>query len=340
MQMALFELGDGGFSAVERVTFATAGVREREHIQQALVTNIGALLDGVMVICDEQNLWADANRRVDLLCIDRSANLVVVELKRDETGATAELQAVRYAAMLSTMTFSELCEVYSRYQRAAGESLGVEEAEAAIRAFLGWEDEGDEEGFNTDPQIVLVSGDFSKELTNTVLWLNSRGLDIMCIRMVCYRNADQLLVDIQRVIPVPEVEDYQVKLRRREEEKADARRIKRDYTRYVWRDEIYWKNQLAHSIILDWVQTHQPMNVAEVWQAFPMQSSVPWMVETKDRAVEIEKRDGRPRHYMADDEVLRFKDGSTYCVTRGWNIHTITEFLTFAREIGYDIKVA
>ena len=35
----------------------------------------------------------------NLLCIDREANLVVVELKRTEDGGHMDLQAIRYAAM-------------------------------------------------------------------------------------------------------------------------------------------------------------------------------------------------------------------------------------------------
>ncbi|MEO0872647.1 MAG: hypothetical protein AAFY19_11940, partial [Pseudomonadota bacterium] len=76
--MALFEIEGTRLSAIREVSLSGAGVKEREHIQQALVDNIGAVLDGVLVICDEQNLWQDANRRVDLLCIDKKANLVIV----------------------------------------------------------------------------------------------------------------------------------------------------------------------------------------------------------------------------------------------------------------------
>ncbi|MEL8055913.1 MAG: hypothetical protein AAGK66_07155 [Pseudomonadota bacterium] len=335
--MALFELDGTQLSSIERVTFSSAGIREREHLQTALIENVSAILDGVMVLGDEQNLWQDANRRIDLLCIDRKANLVVVELKRGDTGATAELQAIRYTAMLSTMTFKDVCAFHSTYLKGKGQDVSADDAEQIIRSFLGWEDEGEEEDFNQDPRIVLVSGDFSKELTNTVLWLNSKGLDITCIRMVAYRNSDQILVDIQKVIPVPEVEDYQVKLRRREEEKADARRYKRDYTKYRWRGETYWKNKLAHAIIQDWVQENEPENATEIQLAFPV-SQLPWMIESLERAKYVEEQNGRTRHYMADDEVLKLGDGSIYCVTRGWNITTITEFLDIARAKGYDIE--
>ncbi len=56
-----------------------------------------------------------SKRRVDLLAVDRDANLVVIELKRTEDGGHMELQAVRYAAMVSPMTFTQAVEVYGHY---------------------------------------------------------------------------------------------------------------------------------------------------------------------------------------------------------------------------------
>jgi len=337
--MALFEMTGARLSTVKQVSLAAAGIKEREHIQQALVENIDAVLDGVLVICDEQNLWVDANRRVDLLCLDQSANVIIVELKRDNTGSYADLQAIRYAAMLSTLTFAELCDVHARYRRSKGESIDSDQAESIIRSFLGWSDEGEKDDFNNDPRIVLVSGNFSKELTNTVLWLNSKGLDISCIRIVAYTTGDQTLLDVQRIIPVPEAEDYQVKVRRRQEEKAGARRYNRDYTRYSWRGQTYWKNQLAHAIILDWVEKNSPQSVEDIQAAFPVPNA-PYMLATLEHADRMEIRDGRARHYKADDEVLRTGDGQVYCVSRGWDINTITALINIARSLGYEVTEA
>jgi RecB family endonuclease NucS len=75
-----------------------------------------ALGEDLKIIAEEFGQWEDSRRRVDLLALDRRGRLVVIELKRGDDGSHMELQALRYAAMISTMTFDEVVEAYSRLQ--------------------------------------------------------------------------------------------------------------------------------------------------------------------------------------------------------------------------------
>jgi hypothetical protein len=108
-------------------------------------------------------------------------------LKRDETGAHMEVQALRYASMVARMTFDQTITTYHAYlsQCAArdGQAVGGastdsllgptrEDARAALLHFLEW-DEPDEVSFGQDVRIVLVAADFSRELTTSVMWLTS-----------------------------------------------------------------------------------------------------------------------------------------------------------------------
>ncbi len=71
--------------------------------------------------------------------------------------------------------------------------------------------------------VVLASADFHPEVTTTVLWLNQRGLDIRCVRMKPYKDAERLIVDIQQVIPLPEAAEYQVRIRVKEQRERAKR---------------------------------------------------------------------------------------------------------------------
>ena len=101
---------DGKPTQVRPTKFADEAILERTHLQAAVRDNIGVLGLDLLVIAEEFGEFEDAHRRIDLLCVDRTARLVVVELKRTEDGGHMELQALRYAAMVSTMTFAELAD--------------------------------------------------------------------------------------------------------------------------------------------------------------------------------------------------------------------------------------
>jgi hypothetical protein len=190
-----------------------------------------------LVVAEEFGEFEGANRRIDLLCIDRSAQLVVVELKRTEDGGHMELQALRYAAMISTMTFDDLVQQYAKYL-SAQDSADSEPDEARSK-LLDWLDdpEDDELALKRRVRIILASADFKQEITTTVLWLNELySLDITCVRLTPYKHGDSLLLDVQQVIPLPEAEELMVKLRRREAAAATAGSSSgADWSQYVIR---------------------------------------------------------------------------------------------------------
>ena len=68
-----------------------------------------------LIVAEEFGEWEDSQRRIDLLGIDKDANLIVIELKRTEDGGHMDLQAIRYAAMISTLTFDRLVTSYEQY---------------------------------------------------------------------------------------------------------------------------------------------------------------------------------------------------------------------------------
>ena len=221
--MPVYEVNEGRLTPANPTRFYVEGLRERQDIQRMLRDQIAVLGEDLFVLSDEYGGWIDSNRRIDLLCLDPEANLVVVELKRDDAGHM-ELQAIRYAAMIARMTFAEAIDAHTQYLRRCGQS--GEDAEAKLLAYLNWE-EAEQEEFGGSIRIILASAAFSKELTTTVLWLLEQGLDISCIRLSPYKLGDgRLLLDVQQIIPLPEATQFQTQigLKRQAEQKAKVER--------------------------------------------------------------------------------------------------------------------
>ncbi|WP_368647146.1 hypothetical protein [Castellaniella ginsengisoli] len=175
--MALYVVNDDQLKAVQTTTFAQESILERKHLQAMLRQDATPLGEDLLVLCEEFGNWQDSNRRIDLLCLDKQRNVVVVEIKRTEDGGHMELQAIRYAAMVSSMT---LDQVIAAHAQMLGGDNAANEARDAILEFLEL-DSVDEAELNGEVRIILASADFSPEITTSVIWLNRQGLDIRCI---------------------------------------------------------------------------------------------------------------------------------------------------------------
>lgn len=332
--MAIYSFNNNSLQKVETTTFNSEGILERQHLQAAIKQQIEVIAPNCIVISEEFSEWSGSQRRIDLLAIDKEGNLVVIELKRTETGEHMELQALRYASMVSTLTFSRATEIYQKYLI----SIGSEEnAENNLIEFLGWE-EPQEDDFGLDVRIILVSANFSKELTTSVMWLNERNLDIRCVRLIPYKHQEQILVDVQQIIPLPEVESYQVKIKQQSEERREARKSSKDYTHYIFLGNSYNKRKLVLAVIQDWVSKNDPSNLSELLEAFPQEIRSGGLFVPEKEAKEIYKRQGIYRHFLSDGEVLQFSDSTQYAISNQWGKGNIEKFLNQSKKLGYEIE--
>ena len=217
--MPIFEITQDRLVPLRPTTFSSHGLSERGDLQRLLRDQVEIIAPDVLIISEEFGGWEDSKRRIDLLGIDRDANLVVIELKRTEDGGHMELQAIRYAAMVSKMTFEKLSDVLADYLAAQGRQ---EDPREKLLDFLGWETP-DAERFAQDVRIVLASAEFSRELTSAVLWLNEHGLDIRCVRLRPYADGGRVFVDVQQILPLPEASEYFVNLREKQVQERQAR---------------------------------------------------------------------------------------------------------------------
>lgn len=226
--MPIFRLTKDAIQPLDETSFPAHGIKERGDLQRLLRANIGVVAPDVLVIAEEFEEWEDSKRRIDLLGVDKAANLVVIELKRGDDGGHMELQAIRYAAMVSTMTFARAADVFQSFLDKSGEK---HDARSELLEFLDW-DEPREDDFAPDVRIVLVSADFSKELTTAVLWLNERDMDIQCVRLKPYDSGQGVFIDAQKIIPLPEASDYQKGVRHKAVERREAARQSGEDTGY------------------------------------------------------------------------------------------------------------
>jgi hypothetical protein len=329
--MPIYQVLENGIQPLLETTFAAAGVKEREHLQDLLKRQVQIIAPDTLIIAEEFGNWEDSRRRIDLLGIDENASLVVIELKRTEDGGHMELQAIRYAAMVSAMTFDSVVEVYGQYLKQLGRDGNARDQ---LLEFLGW-NEPDEEKFAQDVRIILASAEFSKEITTSVLWLNDQGLDIRCIRLKPYRDGTRLLLDVQQVIPLPDAEEYQVRIRDKTRQEKAARTQARDLTKYDvviagTKYEHLPKRRAIYRIIrylCDSGISPDEIRKAIDWKRDMMRcvaGNVDSAEFAKQLLTQLESEGNKPetgRYFIADDELIH-SPGKTCAVTKMWGTQT------------------
>jgi hypothetical protein len=323
----IYEFDKSAIAPLKEVTFASKNILEQD-IQRIFRSNIQAIAPDTLVLAEEFGDWADSWRSIDLLCLGKDANLIVVELKRTENGGHMELQAIRYAAMVSKMTFLDAVAAHSRFLTKNGENGS--EAENAILTFLGWDEPKGNE-FAQDVKIILVSASFSKEITTSVLWLNERDLDIRCVRVRPYELNENLLVDIHQVLPLPETAEYQIQLKKKAAEERRTSEGGADWTRY----DLYvgsekfprlYKRQLFLSVIKALIA--KGITVSKLEEVIPAGKfvGIEGQLSGPDfRDIFAEKKTTMgtaydARRFYIDDGDLFFSAGKTWALSNQWSV--------------------
>jgi hypothetical protein len=325
----IYEFAQTGIVALTQTTFGSVNLRERRDIQRLLRENVEVISPDTLVIAEEFGEWEDSRRRIDLLGIDKEANFVVIELKRSEDGGHMDLQAIRYASMISTMTFERAVEVFDQYLKAINK---VElDPRTTLLDFLAWE-EADEDRFGQEVRIVLSSAEFSKELTSSVLWLVDHGVDIRCVRLKPYSLDGRVLVDVQQIIPLPEVVEFQVQIREKVRKEREARTGGMDFTRYdirvdgqqhaaMWkRNAIYQicKQLCANSVTPEEIAANFKWRQNRVWYFVDGTVEAAEFATMASEKASLGGGNFSANRWFCEDKELVHANGKTYACSNQW----------------------
>ncbi|MDE2867858.1 MAG: endonuclease NucS [Chloroflexota bacterium] len=190
---------------IAEVEFASLGFQERRDIQEWVAANPGILGEDLLIIGKEFSGFDRTDERLDLLAVDADGNLVVIELKRDDTGADAHWQAIKYASYLQRASADDIIRMLAEYSETSEDD--------ATNRLLQHLNADDLNALNNDQRIILASHRFAPEVTSAALWLNEKapGDDLIsCVQLTPYQDGEDgpLYVQASTIIPIPGVDDY------------------------------------------------------------------------------------------------------------------------------------
>lgn len=206
----VFTVDGATATAAEPIGLADAGLRERQHLQEWVIAHPEVLGTSIKIIAFEFGSWTGhtgerERDRLDILALDGDGHLVVVELKRDKAPDTVEMQALKYAALVSRFTREDLDRVHARcLTQRTDREVSVNEAAAALNSWA----EITEDSLRL-PRLVLMATDFPQTVTATVVFLHQQlGLDVTLLVFQAYRTANDVLVTVSQHYPPPGIEEF------------------------------------------------------------------------------------------------------------------------------------
>ncbi len=193
---------------IDKKSFSELGFREREHLQEWIAKFPAMLGEELLIIQKEFDGFQDTKERLDLLAVDKSGNLVIIENKLDDSGKDVVWQALKYASYCSSLTKDDIKGIYQNYlnQYDSGKSAASE-----LSGFFRREYDEIILNRGTSQRILFVAANFRKEVTSTALWLLNFNVNVQCFRVTPYQKGEDLFLDIEQIIPVKEAEAYLIK---------------------------------------------------------------------------------------------------------------------------------
>ena len=236
---------DNNITKLEQRLFSDLGFREREHLQEWIAKNPDVLGEELLIIQKEFQGFNDKKERLDLLALNKEGGLIIIENKLDDTGTDVVWQGLKYTSYCSTLTNEQIVKIYQEYL----DTNGGGDAKDNILEFLERETDEDLLLNNNDQRIFFIANNYRKEVTSTVLWLLDHDIQIRCFKATPYSLGEELFLQIEQIIPLPETAEYMIDAKEKEKEKkGESKKVEETKSQLVslWsslKEELSSRNQ-------------------------------------------------------------------------------------------------
>ena len=167
--MYIIDKPNNSIKKIEEKTFHELGFKERSNLQEW--------------IAKDPECFDDTNERLDLLALDKQGALVVIENKLDDSGKDVNWQALKYVSYCATLSTQQIVDIYQDYldKHSKGKVAKTE-----IEDFFNGKPLDELALNDKDQRIILVAGNFRKEVTSTAMWMINHGLSVQCFKATPY----------------------------------------------------------------------------------------------------------------------------------------------------------
>ena len=220
---------NGAGQPLVRMPVAFSGRVSEAQLESWLINQPELSGEALLVLGSQLAEFAEDKDRLDVLAVDESGELVLVELKVDDSFRVTDLQALAYAGAYASMPTTHLAGVLRKHLARHGDpDATLDQAKARIAEFLELDD-FEEWQPSRRVRIKLLAPGFPKRVLKTVKWLGDvYEMPIEAIEVKLFEDATgSYHLTIERLLPVPGDDAFDLTVResqKRIQEKNNTRR--------------------------------------------------------------------------------------------------------------------
>ncbi len=178
--MRVFRIENNSLTSYKEEDFK---IDNTEKILEDWIENTSnAIFDNEEVFIIGRQVTTNLGKAIDLLGLDKRGNTVVIEIKREKTPRETVAQILEYASFVEDLTYDQLEEITSKY---LGEE-GLDLTEKHRKTFELLDKEA--VAFNKEQRLVIVGQEISKEVEQTSIFLNKKGLEVYCLEFKYFKT--------------------------------------------------------------------------------------------------------------------------------------------------------
>ena len=178
-------------------------------LEEQITKDIAILNPGWLLI--GRQVYTDFGKIIDLLAMDATGSVIIIELKKDKTPRDVVAQAIDYASWVENLTSDQLVQIYVDF--AAKHSLTPQFDQAFADKFGN---RPVEEELNSSHQIVIVAAELDASTERIINYLNDKAsIAINAVFFSVFQDGGQQYLSRSWMIDPVETEEHAINTRQK-----------------------------------------------------------------------------------------------------------------------------
>lgn len=159
--------------------------KEQDDLENWLKKEISLISDDLLIIGNQVKTIYGG--KIDILCLDKNGDTVIIELKRDMTPRDATAQALDYASWVKDLSYDDITTIYNDYLKKHEE----DQMPSLEEAFSGKFNDNLPEMLNQNHKILIVATEMDDSTERIIKYLSETyGVSINFVKFQYLKDDD------------------------------------------------------------------------------------------------------------------------------------------------------